>query len=93
MKIIIFRLGNFLFLFSILIGNMTWQDFYNKENDGAKTINEIVQSYNLYLFQNQTTYEVEYAMRKLGTNSMILQENSYAIIQEGEHEYGLLQET
>jgi hypothetical protein len=28
----------------------------------------------------------------LGTNRMILQENSYTIIQEGEHEYGLLQE-
>jgi hypothetical protein len=72
---------------------MNWKEFYNKENDGTKTINEIVQAYNLYLFQNQTTYEVEYAMRMLGTNSMILQENSYVLLQEGENNYGLLQET
>jgi hypothetical protein len=70
---------------------MDWFEYYNKhQNDG--TINEIVQAYNTYVFQNQTPQLLEEAIRKLGTNRMILQENSYAIIQEGEHEYGLLQE-
>ena len=70
---------------------MDWFDFYKKhKNEG--TINEIAQSYNMYVFQNQTPQILEESMRLLGTNRMILQENSYAIIQEGEHEYGLLQE-
>ena len=68
---------------------MDWFEYYNKhQNDG--TINEIVQAYNTYVFQNQS--QLEEAIRKLGTNRMILQENSYAMIQEGEHQYGLLQE-
>ena len=68
---------------------MDWFEYYNKhQNDG--TINEIVQAYNAYVFQNQS--QLEEAIRKLGTNRMILQENSYAMIQEGEHQYGLLQE-
>lgn len=70
---------------------MTWFEFYNN-NKSSGTINEIVQAYNIYIFQNQTPELLEEALRKLGTNNMILQENSYAIIQEGEHEYGLLQE-
>ena len=70
---------------------MTWFEFYNA-NQSSGTINEIVQAYNTYIFQNQTPEILEEALRKLGTNNMILQENSYAIIQEGEHEYGLLQE-
>jgi len=70
---------------------MTWFEFYNN-NKSMGTINEIVQAYNIYIFQNQTPEIMEEALRKLGTNNMILQENSYAIIQEGEHEYGLLQE-
>ena len=70
---------------------MDWFEFYN-ENKNSGTINEFVQAYNTYIFQNQTPEILEDAMRKLGTNNMILQENSYAIIQEGEHEYGLLQE-
>ena len=70
---------------------MNWFEFYNN-NKSSGTINEIVQAYNTYIFQNQTPELLEEALRKLGTNNMILQENSYAIIQEGEHEYGLLQE-
>lgn len=70
---------------------MDWFEFYNN-NKSSGTINEIVQAYNTYIFQNQTPQLLEEALRKLGTNNMILQENSYAIIQEGEHEYGLLQE-
>jgi len=70
---------------------MTWFEFYNN-NKSMGTINEIVQAYNIYIFQNQTPEILEEALRKLGTNNMILQENSYAILQEGEHEYGLLQE-
>ena len=70
---------------------MTWFEFYNN-NKSSGTINEIVQAYNTYIFQNQTPELLEEALRKLGTNNMILQENSYAIIQEGEHEYGILQE-
>jgi len=70
---------------------MDWFEYYKyHKNDG--TINEIVQAYNAYVFQNQSQEVLEEAIRKLGTNRMILQENSYAIIQEGEHEYGLLQE-
>lgn len=70
---------------------MDWFEYHSKhQNDG--TINEIVQAYNAYIFQNQTPQLLEEAIRKLGTNNMILQENSYTIIQEGEHEYGLLQE-
>ena len=71
--------------------HMNWFEFYNN-NKSSGTINEIVQAYNTYIFQNQTPQLLEEALRKLGTNNMILQENSYAIIQEGEHEYGLLQE-
>ena len=70
---------------------MTWFEFYNN-NKSSGTINEIVQAYNTYIFQNQTPQLLEEALRKLGTNNMILQENSYTLIQEGEHEYGLLQE-
>jgi len=70
---------------------MDWFTFYN-DNKSIGTINEIVQAYNAYIFQNQTQEVLEEAIRKLGTNRMILQENSYTIIQEGEHEYGLLQE-
>jgi hypothetical protein len=70
---------------------MDWFEYYNKhQNDG--TINEIVQAYNTYVFQNQTPQLLEEALRKLGTNNMILQENSYTIIQEGVNEYGILQE-
>lgn len=71
--------------------HMDWFEFYNN-NKSSGTINEIVQAYNTYIFQNQTPEMMETAIRMLGTNNMILQENSYAIIQEGEHEYGLLQE-
>ena len=70
---------------------MTWFEFYNN-NKSSGTINEIVQAYNTYIFQNQTSELLEEALRKLGTNDMILQENSYAILQEGQNEYGLLQE-
>ena len=70
---------------------MTWFEFYNN-NKSSGTINEIVQAYNTYIFQNQTPELLEEALRKLGTNNMILQENSYTLIQEGEHEYGILQE-
>jgi hypothetical protein len=70
---------------------MNWFEFYNN-NKSSGTINEIVQAYNTYIFQNQTPELLEEAMRKLGTNNMILQENSYAILQEGQNEYGLLQE-
>ena len=70
---------------------MTWFEFYNN-NKSSGTINEIVQAYKTYIFQNQTPQLLEESMRMLGTNSMLLQENSYAIIQEGQNEYGLLQE-
>lgn len=70
---------------------MTWFDFYNN-NQNMGTINEIVQAYNLYVFQNQTPEVIDNSLRKVGTNNMILQENSYALIQEGKDEYGLLQE-
>lgn len=71
---------------------MDWFEFYNN-NKSSGTINEIVQAYNIYIFQNQTPELLEDAIRKLGTNNMLLQENSYAILQEGQHEYGLLQES
>jgi len=71
--------------------HMTWFDFYNN-NQNMGTINEIVQAYNLYVFQNQTPEVIDNSLRKVGTNNMILQENSYALIQEGKDEYGLLQE-
>ena len=70
---------------------MDWFDYYKKHKDDG-TINEIAQAYNTYIFQNQTPQILEESMRMLGTNSMLLQENSYAIIQEGENEYGILQE-
>ena len=70
---------------------MTWFEFYNA-NQNSGTINEIVQAYNAYIFQNQTSQTIEEALMRLGTNEMILQENSYTLLQEGEHEYGLLQE-
>ena len=70
---------------------MDWFDYYKKHKDGG-TINEIAQAYNTYIFQNQTPQILEESMRMLGTNNMLLQENSYALIQEGVHEYGILQE-
>ena len=71
---------------------MDWFDYYSA-NKNIGTINEVVQAYNAYIFQNQTPQILEEAIRKLGTNNMLLQENSYALIQEGQHEYGILQET
>jgi len=70
---------------------MDWFDYYKKHKDNG-TINEIAQAYNTYIFQNQSQEVLEEAIRKLGTNRMILQENSYTIIQEGVNEYGILQE-
>jgi len=70
---------------------MDWFTFYN-DNKSIGTINEIVQAYNTYIFQNQTPESMEEAARRMGTCNMLLQENSYVIIQEGEHQYGLLQE-
>jgi hypothetical protein len=70
---------------------MDWFTFY-KENENMGTINEIVQAYNMYVFQNQSPQVMEDAMRRLGTSRMILQENSYVLIQEGVNQYGLLQE-
>lgn len=70
---------------------MDWFTFY-KENENKGTINEIVQAYNMYVFQNQSPQVMEASMRMLGTNRMILQENSYVLIQEGINQYGLLQE-
>jgi len=71
---------------------MNWFDYYSA-NKNIGTINEVVQAYNAYVFQNQTPQILEEAIRKLGTNNMLLQENSYTLIQEGQHEYGILQET
>lgn len=67
-----------------------WQEYYamNKNNG---SINEIAAQYNMYVYQNQQQYDAE-LIRKMGTNIMLLQENGYALIQEGEHQYGLLQE-
>ena len=70
---------------------MDWFTFYN-ENKNSGTINEIVQAYNAYVFQNQSPEVMEASRRMLGTNRMILQENSYVLIQEGVNQYGLLQE-
>ena len=70
---------------------MNWFEFYNN-NKSSGTINEIAQAYNTYIFQNQTPQILEESMRMLGTNNMLLQENSYVLIQEGENEYGILQE-
>jgi hypothetical protein len=70
---------------------MDWFTFYN-ENKNSGTINEIVQAYNTYVFQNQSPQVMEASQRMLGTNRMILQENSYVLIQEGVNQYGLLQE-
>lgn len=70
---------------------MDWFDYYKKHKDDG-TINEIAQAYNTYIFQNQTPQILEESMRMLGTNNMLLQENSYVLIQEGENEYGILQE-
>ena len=70
---------------------MDWFEYYKwHKNDG--TIHEVVQSYNAYVFQNQSPQVMESAQRMLGTNKILLQENSYALIQEGINEYGLLQE-
>lgn len=70
---------------------MDWFDYYKKHKDDG-TINEIAQAYNTYIFQNQTPQILEESMRMLGTNNMLLQENSYSLIQEGVNEYGILQE-
>jgi hypothetical protein len=69
---------------------LTWQQYYdlNKHNGD---INEIASQYNMYVYQNEEQYDAE-LIRKMGTNIMILQENGYTLIQEGEHQYGLLQE-
>jgi len=69
---------------------LSWQQYYdlNKHNGD---INEIASQYNMYVYQNEEQYDAE-LIRKMGTNIMILQENGYTLIQEGEHQYGLLQE-
>ena len=69
---------------------LSWQQYYdlNKHNGD---INEIASQYNMYVYQNEEQYDAE-LIRKMGTNNMILQENSYTILQEGDNEYGLLQE-
>ena len=69
---------------------LTWQQYYDLHKDNGN-INEIASQYNMYVYQNEEQYDVE-LIRKMGTNIMILQENGYTLIQEGEHEYGLLQE-
>ena len=85
-----FRKGSFLnfrYLYHSVLG---WQQYYdlNKHNGD---INEIASQYNMYVYQNEEQYDAE-LIRKMGTNNMILQENSYTILQEGDNEYGLLQE-
>jgi hypothetical protein len=80
----------FLFIKTIFIG-MDWFDYYKwHKNDGP--LDEVVLAYNNYIYKKQALllYDEEY--KKLGTNVMIIQENSYTLIQEGEHQYGLLQE-
>jgi len=69
---------------------LTWQQYYDLHKDSGN-INEITSQYNMYVYQNQEQYDAE-LIRKMGTNIMILQENGYTLIQEGEHQYGLLQE-
>ena len=69
---------------------LTWQQYYDLHKDNGN-INEIASQYNMYVYQSQEQYDVE-LIRKMGINIMILQENGYTLIQEGEHEYGLLQE-
>lgn len=69
---------------------LTWQQYYDLHKDNGN-INEIASQYNMYVYQNEEQYDAE-LIRKMGTNIMILQENGYTLIQEGEHEYGLLQE-
>jgi hypothetical protein len=69
---------------------MDWSTYY-RENKHIGDINEVAAQYNMYVYQNQEQYDAE-LIRKMGTNIMILQENGYTLIQEGEHQYGLLQE-
>ena len=69
---------------------LSWQEYYDANKNNGN-INEIVSQYNMYVYQNQQQYEAE-LIRKMGTNIMLLQENGYALIQEGENQYGLLQE-
>ena len=69
---------------------LTWQQYYDLHKDNGN-INEIASQYNMYVYQNEEQYDAE-LIRKMGTNIMILQENGYTLIQEGEHQYGLLQE-
>jgi hypothetical protein len=72
---------------------MDWSTYY-RENKHIGDINEVAAQYNMYVYQNQEQYDVE-LIRKMGNNSnFILQEEpyNYIILQEGKHEYGILQE-
>ena len=70
---------------------LSWQEYYNL-NKHRGSINEVAAQYNMYVYQNEEQYDAE-LIRKKGAGIFILQEeNGYAILQEGEHEYGLLQE-
>lgn len=69
---------------------LSWQDFYICNKDSGKPINEIVSTYNLYVFQNQTEWEMEQARRRLGENFYLLQENSYPLLQEGTNQHAFI---
>jgi hypothetical protein len=71
---------------------LNWQRYYELHKH-LGNINEIVAQYNMYVYQNEEQYDAE-LIRKAGNSGLfILQEkNGYVILQEGKHEYGLLQE-
>ena len=70
---------------------LSWQKYYELHR-GEGSINEIAAQYNMYVYQNEEQYDVE-LIRKLGNNGLfILQENGDILLQEGFHQYGLMQE-
>lgn len=72
---------------------LSWQKYYEKFKH-IGDINEVAAQYNMYVYQNQEQYDEE-LIRKMGNNSRyILQEEpyNYIILQEGQNEYGILQE-
>ena len=71
---------------------MTWKEYYTKHNDGQKSVKDLLKEYNQYALYSEEPYLTEEGRKKSGYNIMILQENGYTLIQEGFHEYGLLQD-
>lgn len=71
--------------------SLTWKEYYNKFYDG-QPIQKFVNKFRLHEQQSDGPEYTEEGRKIYGFNVMILQENGYTLIQEGDSEYGLIQD-